>query len=148
MPYLHLPIQSGSEEILKKMNRYMKIKSYYDLIDYIKQEIPNVALSTDIIVGFPNETDEDFQKTLDLVNYVKYDNIYCFIYSKREGTPAAKMSDNISYEIKKNRLDTLNDLVKKYAKQNNEKYLNTIQEVLVESKAKKGEDMYMGYTPN
>lgn len=148
MPYLHLPIQSGSEEILKKMNRYMKIKSYYDLIDYIKQEIPNVALSTDIIVGFPNETDEDFQKTLDLVNYVKYDNIYCFIYSKREGTPAAKMPDNISYEIKKNRLDTLNDLVKKYAKQNNEKYLNTIQEVLVESKAKKGEDMYMGYTPN
>ncbi len=146
MPYLHLPIQSGSEEILKKMNRYMKIQSYYDLIDYIKQEIPNVAISTDIIVGFPNETDADWKETLKLVNYVKYDNIYCFIYSKREGTPAAKMVDEITTDTKKQRLDDLNKLVKKYAKQNNEKYLNTIQEILVEGPAKKGSNIYMGYT--
>ena len=147
MPYLHLPIQSGSENILKKMNRYMHIQDYKDLIDYIKANIPNVAISTDIIVGFPNESDADWQQTIDLVNYVQYDNIYCFIYSKREGTPAAKMLDSIPMEVKQKRLNQLNTLIRNIAKQKNMKFLGTVQEVLVEGKAKHGTNMYAGYNP-
>lgn len=89
MPYFHLPIQSGNNDILSKMNREMLIEEYRALIDDIRRNIPNVGISTDIIVGFPNETDAQFQDTLDLYNYVKYDNAYTFIYSKRKNTFAA-----------------------------------------------------------
>lgn len=147
MPFIHLPIQSGDEEILLKMNRKMKIDTYKSYIDYIRENIPNVSISTDIIVGFPNETDEQFQKTLDLFNYVKYDNAYTFIYSPREGTPAAKIEDNVSLETKKKRLETLNELVRKYAKENNEKYIGMTLEVLVEGKSKTNKDILTGYSP-
>jgi tRNA-2-methylthio-N6-dimethylallyladenosine synthase len=116
MPYFHLPIQSGNEEILKKMNRTMKIKDYEDLIKYIRKTIPQCAISTDIIVGFPNETKEQFADTIKLYKKIKYDNAYTFVYSKREGTPAALLPDNISMDEKDARLNTLNDLVRKYAK--------------------------------
>ena len=147
MPFIHLPIQSGDEDILLKMNRKMSINTYKSYIDYIRENIPNVSISTDIIVGFPNETDEQFQKTIDLYNYVKYDNAYTFIYSPREGTPAAKMNDCITLETKKQRLEKLNDLVKKYAKENNEKYIGKVLEVLVEGPSKTNSNILTGYSP-
>lgn len=147
MPFIHLPIQSGDEDILLKMNRKMSIDTYKSYIDYIRENIPNISISTDIIVGFPNETENQFQKTLDLYNYVKYDNAYTFIYSPRDGTPAAKMNDCITLETKKQRLEKLNDLVKKYAKENNEKYIGKVLEVLVEGPSKTNSNILTGYSP-
>ena len=145
MPYVHLPIQSGSNAILKKMGRRYTTDEYITLFNKIKDNIPNVSITTDIIVGFPNETEEEFQDTLDIVNLLKYDLAYTFIYSKREGTPAAKMEDNIPEEVKRERLYRLNELVNKYAKENNLKYQDKIVSVLLEEESdKKG---YMkGYT--
>jgi tRNA-2-methylthio-N6-dimethylallyladenosine synthase len=94
MPYFHLPIQSGDETILKKMNREMEIKKYLDLVNYIKHNINDYAISTDIIVGFPNETEKEFENTIKLYDEVKFDNAYTFIYSPRENTPAANFVDN------------------------------------------------------
>lgn len=148
MPYLHLPVQSGSEEILRKMNRVMSIDQYLKNIEYIRQNIPDVAISTDIIVGFPNETDEQFQATLDLYDKVKYDNAYTFIYSPREGTPAAGMIDNIDMETKINRLNALNEKVKQYAKENNDKFVGRVLSVLVEGPSKTNPDVLTGYSPN
>ena len=147
MPFVHLPIQSGDEEMLLRMNRKMKIQDYIDTINYIKAKIPNVAISTDLIVGFPNETDEQFENTLKLYNEVKYDNAYTFIYSKRDGTPAAKFVDNVSQETKQDRLQRLNELVRKYAKENNEKYVGMELEVLVEGTSKTRDDILTGYSP-
>ena len=146
MPYIHLPVQSGSNEILKKMNRKYTNESYKVLFDKIKNKIPNVSITTDIIVGFPNESDEDFKQTLDLVNYCKFDGAYTFIYSKREYTVAAKMEDNISLEIKKERLYKLNDLVNKYSLENNKKLLNKTVPVLILGKSEKDNTLFYGYT--
>ena len=145
MPYIHLPLQSGSTEILKKMGRRYTKDDYKKLFYEIKSKIPNCSITTDIIVGFPGETDKDFQDTLDLVNELKFDLAYTFIYSKREGTPASKMKDNITLEKKKERLATLNELINKYANLNNQKYKDKITEVLIEGKSDK-EDNLMGYT--
>ena len=131
MPYIHLPIQSGSDEILKKMGRKYTIKEYTTLFNKLKSKIPNVSISTDIIVGFPNETEEDFNATLDIVRKLRYDLAYTFIYSKREGTPASKMEDAITLETKKERLAKLNELVNECAKENNMKYLNKKVKVLL-----------------
>ena len=100
MPYIHLPIQSGSDNILKKMNRRYTIDEYKKLFDTIKTRVPNVSITTDIIVGFPNETEEDFQATLDIVDYCKYDSAYTFIFSPREGTYAATLEDHVSMDEK------------------------------------------------
>lgn len=145
MPYIHLPIQSGSDRILKQMNRRYTKEEYITLFNKIKEMIPNVSISTDIIVGFPNETDEDFQETLDIVNLLKFDLAYTFIYSPREGTPASKIKDTISLDTKKKRLAELNKLVNKYALLNNQKYKNKIVEVLIEAPSDKN-GKYMGYT--
>ena len=131
MPYIHLPIQSGSDDILKKMGRKYTIKEYTTLFNKLKSKIPNVSISTDIIVGFPNETEEDFNATLDIVRKLRYDLAYTFIYSKREGTPASKMEDTITLETKKKRLAKLNELVNECAKENNMKYLNKEVKVLL-----------------
>ena len=131
MPYIHLPIQSGSDDILKKMGRKYTIKEYTTLFNKLKSKIPNVSISTDIIVGFPNETEEDFNATLDIVRKLRYDLAYTFIYSKREGTPASKMEDTITLETKKERLAKLNELVNECAKENNMKYLNKEVKVLL-----------------
>ena len=147
MPYFHLPIQSGSEFILDKMNRKMKISKYIEEIEYIRKNIPSCAISTDLIVGFPNESEEDFKKTLDLYNKIKYDNAYTFIYSPREGTPAAAMNDSIPMLEKRKRLQQLNELVKKYASENNKKYVNKVLEVLVEGKSKSDDTKLSGYSP-
>ncbi len=146
MPYFHLPIQSGSEEILFKMNRQMKIDDYIEKVEYIRKNLPSCAITTDLIVGFPNETDKDFKKTLDLYKKIKYDNAYTFIYSKRENTPAAIMEDKINKETKKKRLAELNELVKKYASENNQKFVNKVVEVLVEGPSKSNPNKLTGYS--
>ncbi len=145
MPYIHLPIQSGSDEILKRMNRKYTIYEYKNLFYKLKKKIPNVSITTDIIVGFPNESREDFQKTLDIYNELQFDLAYTFIYSKREGTPAALMKDDISLEEKEERLQELNSIVNKYAKESNMKYLNKKVPVLIEGISDKN-DKVMGYT--
>jgi tRNA-2-methylthio-N6-dimethylallyladenosine synthase len=146
MPYVHLPIQSGSDEILKKMNRKYTIDEYKKLFDEIKSKVKNVSITTDIIVGFPNESDEDFQKTLDIVNYCKYDGAYTFIFSPRDGTPAAKMVDTIPIEIKEQRLYKLNELVNKYSLESNEKLVGNVEKVLVVDKSEKDDSKVFGYT--
>ncbi|CDB91715.1 (Dimethylallyl)adenosine tRNA methylthiotransferase MiaB [Clostridium sp. CAG:302] len=145
MPYIHLPIQSGSDSILKKMNRRYTIDEYKELFYKLKNKIDNVSITTDIIVGFPNETEEDFEETLKVYNELKYDLAYTFIYSPREGTPAAKIKDSVSLEEKEKRLQRLNELVNKYAKEANNKYLNKVVKVLIEGPSDKGGKM-MGYT--
>ena len=145
MPYIHLPIQSGSDNILKKMNRRYTINEYKELYYKIKNKIPGVSITTDIIVGFPNETKEDFEETLKVYNELKYDLAYTFIYSKREGTPASTMEDSISLEEKEKRLQRLNEVVNKYAKEANLKYLNKVVPVLIEGPSDKNNKL-MGYT--
>ena len=146
MPYIHLPLQSGSDRILKLMGRRYTKESYLELFNKIKSKIKNVSVTTDIIVGFPGETKEDFEETLDVVEKCKYDGAYTFIYSPRENTPAAKMEDNVSLEEKEERLATLNKLVNKYYKENNEKLLNTIVPVLIEGVSEKNDELCCGYT--
>ena len=146
MPYIHLPVQSGSDKILKLMGRRYTKESYLNLVEKIRKNIPNASLTTDIIVGFPNETEEDFKETLDVVTKCKYDSAFTFIYSKRENTPAAKMEDSIPYNVKQERLQRLNQIVNKYALINNEKLVNKVVPVLIEGPSQKGEGLYAGYT--
>ncbi len=145
MPSIHLPVQSGNNEILKLMGRRYTKEEYLTLFNKIKEKVSNVSITTDIIVGFPNETEEQFNDTLDLVNKCKFDLAFTFIFSKRVGTPAEKMQDNISLEEKEERLYKLNELINKYALENNEKLLNKTVKVLVEGPSDKN-DMLMGYT--
>ena len=145
MPYIHLPLQSGSTNILKKMGRRYTRDEYKKLFYEIKKKIPNVSITTDIIVGFPGETDEDFQDTLELVRELKFDLAYTFIYSPREGTPASRMKDNVSIEVKKERLSILNELINQYANYNNQKYRDKIVDVLIEGESDKRGKL-MGYT--
>ena len=145
MPSIHLPVQSGSNKILKLMGRRYTRESYLELFDKMKKIIPGVTISTDIIVGFPGETEEDFQQTLDLVNYCKYDNAYTFIFSKREGTPACRLPREVSEEIKEDRLHRLNEVVNKYFLENNKKLEGRVLKVLVEGDSSK-DNMYYGYS--
>ena len=145
MPAIHLPVQSGSNRILKLMGRRYTKDSYLELFNKIKETIPNCAVSTDIIVGFPGESEEDFKETLDLCKTCKFDNAFTFIYSPRENTPAAKLKDDISIEEKEKRLHTLNEQVNKYFKENNLKLVGKSELVLVEGLSSK-KDSYYGYT--
>ncbi|MEG2802278.1 MAG: tRNA (N6-isopentenyl adenosine(37)-C2)-methylthiotransferase MiaB [Malacoplasma sp.] len=147
MPHIHLPIQSGDEDILKKMNRAMKIDEYIAMVDKIRHKIKNCAITTDLIVGFPNETNEQFLKTIDLYKKIKFDNAFTFVFSPRDGTPAAKIVDTISIDEKKKRLLELNENVKKYAKENNEKYIDMVLPILVEGPSKKNDEILFGYSP-
>ena len=146
MPYIHLPIQSGSSKILKLMGRRYTKEEYLNLFKKLKEKIPNVSITTDIIVGFPGETEEDFQDTLDVVDACKYDSAFTFIFSPRVGTPASKMEDNVSLEEKESRLQRLNQLINKYSKENNDKYLNKVVPVLLEDYSSKKKDCLKGYT--
>ena len=145
MPSVHLPVQSGSSKILKLMGRRYTRESYLELFKKIKDTVPNVSISTDIIVGFPGETEEDFLETLSLAEECKYDNAFTFIFSKREGTPACLLKDEVSEEEKEERLQRLNKVVNKYFLENNKKLLEKIVPVLVEGNSEK-KDMYYGYT--
>ena len=145
MPSVHLPVQSGSSRILKLMGRRYTKESYLELFNKIKNTVPGVSISTDIIVGFPGETEEDFLETLDLVEQCKYDNAFTFIFSAREGTPACKLKDETSLKEKEDRLQRLNEVVNKYFLENNKKLEGSIVPVLVEGLSEKN-DMYFGYT--
>lgn len=145
MPSIHLPVQSGNTNILKLMGRRYTKEEYLTLFNKLKDKIKNVSISTDIIVGFPNETKEQFEDTIDLVNKCKFDLAYTFIFSKRVGTPAEKMKDEITLEEKEQRLYRLNDLINKYALENNKKLENQTVKVLVEAPSDK-EGYLMGYT--
>ena len=145
MPYIHLPLQSGSDKILKLMGRRYTKDSYLKLFKKIKETVPNAAITTDIIVGFPGETEEDFNDTLEVVNECKYDSAFTFIFSPREGTPAAKMKDDVPLKQKEQRLYKLNEVVNKYAKEANEKYKDKVVKVLLENESEK-EGNLAGYT--
>ena len=145
MPHVHLPVQSGSSKVLKLMGRRYTRESYLELFDKIKNTVPGVAISTDIIVGFPGETEEDFLETLSLVEYCKYDNAFTFIFSTRKGTPAEKLKDDTPLKEKEDRLQRLNEVVNKYFLENNKKLEGETLKVLVEGiSSKKG--MYYGYS--
>lgn len=146
MPYIHLPLQSGSSTILKKMGRRYTKEEYLNLYNKIRKTIPNCSITTDIIVGFPNETEEEFAETLEVVNKCQYDNAFTFIYSPREGTPAAKMNDTIPIEVKEERLKRLNELVNNYSLQANKKYVGKVVPVLIEGISEKDENKVFGYT--
>jgi tRNA-2-methylthio-N6-dimethylallyladenosine synthase len=145
MEHLHLPVQSGSNAILKKMNRHYTIEHYIDVIERLKALVPDIAVTTDIIVGFPNETEEDFQATLDLYDMIGYDGAFTFIYSKRDGTPAANWDDDTPAAEKKRRFDRLVEATKVHANANNDKYVGNIVEVLVDGVSKTNDHMLSGY---
>ncbi len=148
MPYIHLPVQSGSNEVLKKMNRKYTKESYKKLVDNIYKFIPNVSLTTDIIVGFPGETEEQFEETLDLVKYCKFEGAYTFVYSKRAGTPAENYPDYTTFEEKKRRLYKLNDLINIGYLRGSKRFEGKIVKVLVDGLSKKNNEILAGYTEN
>ncbi len=143
---IHLPLQSGSSKVLKQMNRKYTKEQYLKLVEKMKKEIPNIVFSTDIIVGFPGETEEDFEDTLDVVEKVCFEQVYMFIYSRRVGTPADKMENQVPEEIKHERFDRLKKLVERQIEQNNKKYVGTVQKVLVEGNSKTNKNLLTGRT--
>lgn len=146
MEYIHLPVQSGNNQILKRMNRRYTRESYLQLVRDLRIAIPDVAITTDIIVGFPGETEEQFQDTMSLAREVGYDGAYTFIYSPREGTPAAKMEDNVTAKEKKERLYRLNELINADATRGNARFEGQVVEVLVEGPSKNDDQVMSGYT--
>ncbi|MCP3026044.1 tRNA (N6-isopentenyl adenosine(37)-C2)-methylthiotransferase MiaB [Halobacillus sp. A5] len=146
LDHIHLPVQSGNSDILKIMGRKYSRDEYLELVSKIRTAMPDATLTTDIIVGFPNETEEQFEDTLSLVEEVGFEAAYTFIYSPREGTPAARMQDNVSMDVKKERLQRLNEIVNRQAAESMKKYEGEIVEVLVEGESKKNKDVLAGYT--
>ena len=146
MNALHLPVQSGSSEVLRRMARGYTAESYRALYDEMKQRIPDITFTTDLIVGFPGETEEQFEETLDLVRYCRFDMAYAFVFSPRSGTPAASLDDPVSAEEKKDRLHRLNDLLSSFAADRNRTYLGKTLKVLCEGKSKKSDQVYSGYS--
>jgi len=143
---IHLPLQAGSTNVLKVMNRKYSKEQYLELANKIKKEIPEVKFSTDIIVGFPGETEEDFIDTLDVVKKVRFEQVFMFIYSRRVGTPADKMENQVPEEIKHTRFNKLKALVERQIEENNKEYIGTIQKIVVEGKSKNNENMLTGRT--
>lgn len=142
--HFHLPIQSGSNRILKKMNRGYTREGYLNLIKRIKEAIPDASITTDFIVGFPGETEEDFAETMDIVKRVRFDMAFTFIYSPRTGTPAAKMPEQIPEDRKKERLERLMELQNRISLENNQKLIGEVLEVLVDGESKNNPEMYSG----
>lgn len=143
--YVHLPVQSGSNRILKEMNRLHTREEYFELIDNIKRIIPDIAISQDMITGFPTETEEDHKDTLSLMEYVKYDYGFMFAYSERPGTMAArKLEDDVPQETKKRRLSEIIALQRQHCQEKTEQHLGQVQEVLIEGLSKKSDAHFMG----
>ena len=143
---IHVPLQSGSTNVLKEMNRKYTKEQYLDLIKRIRNKIPDVVFSTDIIVGFPGETEEDFEDTIDVVKQVDFEQIFMFIYSRRVGTRADKMENQIPEKIKHKRFDRLKQVFEESIEENNKKYIGTTQKILVEGYSKNNQDMLTGRT--
>lgn len=146
MPHLHLPVQSGSNRVLKQMNRKYTKEDYIAKINKLKSLIPDISITTDIIVGFPIEEDEDFRETLDLVKVCEFEGAFTFIFSPREGTPASKYEDLTPMEVKKERLQTLNELINEGFAKGNKRFEGEIVEVLVEGFSPKNPKILTGYT--
>ncbi len=146
MPAIHLPVQSGSDEVLHRMNRKYTKEEYLVLIDKLKTNIEGISITTDIIVGFPGETEEQFLDTLDLVSKVNYEGAYTFIYSPREGTPAAKYENVLTEEEKHDRLNRLNEMINKGYKEGNERFVGKVVNVLVDGLSKNDENVLAGYS--
>ena len=144
--FIHLPLQSGSTEVLKLMNRKYTKEQYLDLVGKMKKQIPNVKFSTDIIVGFPEETEEDFEDTLDVVRKLKFEQIFMFIYSRRVGTPADKMEGQIPEEIKHKRFDRLKALYEEMLKEINKEYIGKTLDMLVEGYSKTNKELLTART--
>ena len=144
--YIHLPVQSGSSDVLKRMNRRYTREKYLQLVTKLRKAVPEITISTDIIVGFPGETEEDFEETLSLVREVKYDSAFTFLYSIRKGTPAAEYEDQIPEEIKHQRFNRLVDAVNEESMKKNAAYKGRIEKVLVEGVSKKNEATLTGRT--
>ncbi|MBF1361273.1 MAG: tRNA (N6-isopentenyl adenosine(37)-C2)-methylthiotransferase MiaB [Mogibacterium diversum] len=144
--HIHLPVQSGSSSVLKRMNRRYDREKYIDIINKLKSACPDIAITTDIIVGFPGETEAEFEDTLSLVEYVKYDSAFTFIYSPREGTPAAGFSYQIPYDIKHERFERLNEVVNKYSLEKNERLSDKTVKVLIDGSSRKDDESYSGRT--
>lgn len=143
---VHLPLQSGNTKVLKEMNRKYTKEQYLNLVEKMKNKIPNLTLSTDIIVGFPGETDEEFEDTLEVVEKVRFEQVYMFIYSRRVGTPGDKMQNQIPEDIKHKRFDKLKALVESQIEENNKNYIGTTQKILVEGESKNNSNMLSGRT--
>lgn len=141
---LHLPVQSGSDRILKLMNRHYNTEHYLSIVDEVKRKIPDVTLTTDIIVGFPGETDEDFLKTVELLKTVRYDSIFSFIYSKRTGTPAEKMADVMTEEHKHENFSKMLEIQNEISLEKNKALIGSVQSVLVEGQSKTDHDKMSG----
>ncbi|WP_295714029.1 tRNA (N6-isopentenyl adenosine(37)-C2)-methylthiotransferase MiaB [uncultured Mitsuokella sp.] len=144
--HIHLPVQYGSNHILKAMNRVYTVESYRELVSRIRKEIPNVSLTTDLIVGFPGETDEDFREMLDFLREIRYDSAYTFIYSKRSGTPAATMEHQVEESVKKERLNELMAVQNEISLEINQKLLGKTIEIMVEGPSKNDASVWMGRT--
>ncbi len=146
MPFFHLPVQSGSNRVLKKMNRHYTKESYLDKLNELKENVPGISVTTDIIVGFPGETEEDFLETMDLVEKANFEGAYTFVFSKREGTPAASFEDLTPEDEKKDRLYRLNEVINAGYLRGNQRFLNQTVSVLVDGVSKHDENILAGYT--
>ena len=146
--HLHLPVQSGSDKILAAMKRGYTVLEYKSVIRKLKEARPDITFSSDFIIGFPGETEEDFLKTIELIKEIDYDQSYSFIYSKRPGTPAASLSDNISMKVKKDRLSFLQETINTLSKNKSKNILGKQVEVLVEGTSSKYSNMVLGRTKN
>lgn len=144
--YIHLPVQSGSSSVLKRMNRKYTREQYLELAAKLRRAVPDITMSTDIIVGFPGETEEDFQETLSLVREVKYDSAFTFLYSVRKGTPAAEYEDQIPEDVKHERFNRLVDAVNEESMRKNAAYKGRVEKVLVEGVSKKNDETLTGRT--
>ncbi|MDD7402837.1 MAG: tRNA (N6-isopentenyl adenosine(37)-C2)-methylthiotransferase MiaB [Butyribacter sp.] len=143
---MHLPLQSGSSRLLKIMNRHYTKEDYLLLVEKIRKAVPDIALTTDIIVGFPGETEEDFEETLDVVSKVQYDSAFTFIYSKRTGTPAAQMENQVPEDVVKDRFDRLLKLVQDISTEKTKKGIGSVEEVLVEEMNQQDDSLVTGRT--
>lgn len=148
MPYFHLPVQSGSERILKKMNRHYTKARYLEVLNQLKEIVPGISVTTDIIVGFPGETQEDFEDTLDLVDQAQFEGAFTFVFSPREGTPAAHYEDDTPEQVKKERLYQLNEKVNAGYLKGNKRFEGKIVKVLVDGTSKHDDHILAGYTEN
>ena len=144
--HFHLSLQSGCTETLKRMNRKYTTQEFENGVNLLRKKFPEVALTTDIIVGFPEETEADFEETLDVVSKVNFEQIFMFIYSRRVGTPADKNVNQIPEEIKHKRFDRLKELVESQIKENNQKYIGTIQKILIDGTSKTNDNTLSGRT--
>ena len=143
---LHLPVQSGSDNILKRMNRHYSVEQYKELLQYCREKIDGVTITTDIIVGFPGETEEDFQQTLQLLKDVRYDMAFTFIYSKRSGTPAAEFEEQVPEEVKRVRLQALMDVQNEISLELNQAMEGKVYDIIVEGPSRTDENMWFGRT--